>query len=118
MKMESKHYAKEILNYINEETCFVISTKRDKNARFMAKYGLSHRDIVEYIFCLSDDDFVEKIENKDPKIKSDYLYVFKIMTELTDEYGTVLENIYVKLCMIDGVREKILVVSFHDINNF
>lgn len=118
MNLTSKNYAKEILDDINEETCFIISTKREKNARFTAKYGLSHKDIEEYILSLTVDDFIEKIENKDSKIKTDYLYVFKIMTELTDEYGATLESIYIKLCKLNGVKEKILIVSFHDINNF
>lgn len=116
--MTAKHYANEVLKKINDKTRFIIFTKRDKNAQFMAKYGLSHKDIEEYVLSLSSDNFVEKIKNEDSKIRTDYLYVFKLITELSDEYGCILEQIYVKLCTLNGVEDKILIVSFHDINNY
>ena len=109
MKLTSKTYAKEILNNIDKKKIIVL--KRDKNDCFIIKYGLSQKDIEDIVYGLTDNLFKEKIINLDKRIKTEYLYVFKAVIELNDEYGFLSNYIYIKICEI---RENILVVSLHE----
>ena len=109
MKLTTTNYAKEILNNINEKNIIIL--KRDKNIIFMKKYNMKEKDIINIIFSLNEHYFKEKILNSDSKIKAKYLYVFKPLIRLTDEYGEILDYVYIKICEI---KDGILVVSIHE----
>lgn len=117
MKMTSKIYANEILKDIKDCNRLIVS-KRKKNADFMKKYALFDSDVKEYVENLDKDDFIEKKKNEDKKINAEYLYVFYKNLFLNDEYGDVLERVYIKLCKLKDKDGIIFVVSFHDEYNF
>ena len=109
----SKIYAKEILDIIPNKRIIVL--ERDKNKIFMEKYSITTEDINDIVYSLNPNCFIERIDNKDKKIKSKYLYVFNVIQELNDEYGETLEKLYIKICAID---EYVLLVSIHLINEY
>jgi len=108
MRLTSKIYAKEILKDITNKR--IILYERDKNIEFVKKYNITNRDIENIIYSLTEYHFKAKIDNKDKNIKADYLYYFKAILSLTDEYGNTLEYVYIKICEI---KKGILVVSLH-----
>ena len=105
----SKNYAKEILDSIGSKKVFLY--ERDKNLEFVKKYSLLISDIEEIIYSLDEKYFIERIENKDKKIKSKFLYVFCVLLELNNEFGDRIKKVYIKICEIES---GILVVSFHE----
>ncbi len=105
----AKSYAKEILDSICSKK--VIPYERDKNLDFIKKYSLLNSDIEEIIYSLDKNNFIERKENKDKRIKSKFLYVFYVLCDLNDEYGNEIKKIYIKICEIES---GILVVSFHE----
>lgn len=109
MKLTSKIYAEEILNEIQGKE--VILYERDKNLDFVKKYNISSYDIRDIVYSLTANNFIAKIDNKDSKIPVKYLYYFKSYIQLYDEYGCILEYIYIKLCVVNN--KIILVVSLH-----
>ena len=109
MRLTSKIYANEILKGINKKRIFLL--KRSKNDDFISKYSFNQKDIEEIVYSLTENLFKEKIINKDKKINSKYLYVFKVVVDLKDEYGVITNYIYIKIC---DIKEDILVVSLHE----
>ena len=66
----------------------------------------------EALSLLEEKNFVRRLENKDKKIKTKYLYEFETKLRLLDEYDfKVLVDVYIKICFIDNFT---LVVSFHE----
>ncbi len=118
MCMTSKIYAREILCKIMDDTRIIVATKRRKNADFMKKYGLTTKDVEFYIRSLKEKNFVEKKKNTNEKIKADYMYVFYKKFFLADEYGDNLEQVYIKICILNNLGNTIYVESFHDEYNF
>jgi len=111
MKYTSRHYANEILKDIHNKK--LILCVRDKNIEFMKQYGLSKEVIDNYVYQLTPNYFSERIENEDKNIKAKYLYVFRPLISLVDEYGFYNKiKLYIKLCSYDGDRT--LIVSFHE----
>lgn len=111
MKFSSKLYANEILKDIHNKN--LILKEKEKNTVFMKKYGLSKDDIDNYVYQLTPDNFSERVENKDSKIKAKYLYIFQPIIQLADEYGFVSSiKLYIKICYLSD--SKILIVSFHE----
>ena len=109
----SRVLARKILKDINNKK--IILYERDKNIEFIEKYSISTETINEIIYSLTEDYFIERIDNKDPKIKCIYLYVFNVIYEFTDIYGESLKKVYIK---IGEIEEGILLVSFHDIDYY
>ena len=109
MKYTSKSYAKEILKDIKKKK--IIRRKRDKNLDFIKKYNIKQRDIEEIIFGLTENIFKGKLKNEDKSIKAEYLYYFKTIVNLSDEFGEINKYIYIKIC---EVEENVLVVSIHE----
>lgn len=109
----SKIVAKEILNDINNKK--IILYERDKNRQFIKKYSISKDEIDEIIYSLTDNHFIERIENKDSKIKSKYLYIFNVLYEFTNESGECLIKLFIK---IGEIEDGVLLVSFHEINDY
>ena len=105
----SKNIAREILDNIENER--IILSKRDKNMDFIKKYSLLQADIEEIVYSLKENNFVEKIENKDSKIKANFLYIFNPVVSFNDIYGKVVKKLYIKICKI---VEGIFVVSLHE----
>ena len=71
-------------------------------------------NVIEIVNSLDITSFKERRENLDSRINTKYLYVFKPLIRLTDEYGSTLNHIYVKICELNN---NILVVSIHQDDN-
>ena len=109
MKVTSMNYAREILNNINEKNIIILP--REKNLLFLKKYNIKTSDVISIVLSLTEHHFKERIINNDFKIKTKYLYVFKPLIRLPDEYGEILDYVYIKICEI---KDGILVVSIHE----
>ena len=91
----SKIYAKGILKNIDNKK--IIFYERNKNKLFIKKYSISKEEIDEIIYSLNENHFIERINNKDSKINSKYLYVFNVLYEFTNEYGECLVKLFKNL---------------------
>ncbi len=109
MNATTKSYANEILKDIKKKKIQLY--ERDKNIIFVKKYNLTTKDIESIIYSLTANHFKGRIENKDKRINSKYLYYFIVLIPLQDEYGSVIEKVYIKICEIS---KGILVVSLHE----
>lgn len=118
MNMTSKIFAKEILNTIKDDTEIKVAINRKKNYDFMKKYSLTKSDVAYYVKSLKEKDFIEKKVNNNKKINTDYMYVFYKKLFLADEYGEELEQVYIKICILNNDDNTIYVESFHDEYNF
>lgn len=109
MKLTSKIYAREIIDkdFANKK---IIISHRDKNVKFMKQYGITNSEAIEIVRTLNSNHFKEKIKNNDKKIPTNYLYVFEPLIQLSDEYGKLIDHIYIKICK---VGPDIFTVSFH-----
>ena len=109
MYYTSKEYAKEILNVIDNKRIEI--SNKEKNVRFLKEYSIIDNERKNIIKSLTKNNFVEKRENKDFRIKSEWLYIFNPMYQLTNKYGEKeLVKLYIKICIID---DKIYAESFH-----
>jgi len=109
MTIEStRKYANDLLLNINKKE--ILLYPRDKNLDFINKYSLSNEDIKYIVNSITIEQFKGRIPNKDKKIHSKYLYIFKTIVELEDEYGVIFGYVYIKICEI---KPGILVVSIH-----
>lgn len=112
MKLTAKNYANEILTDIERDNIKLYDI-REKNINFLSKYGLDENYVKDIIVQLNSSVFKERIPNDDPKINTNYLYVFDPVFQLVDEYGlNNMVHMYIKICNLkSGIT---LVVSFHE----
>lgn len=109
MKYTASIYSEEILKDINKYK--IIISEKEKNINFLKEYCIKDDERKNKIYSLNKKCFVEKIINKDNRIKSKYLYIFSPMYFLTTSYGKEeLVKLYIKICRID---DYIYVESFH-----
>lgn len=110
MSKTPKIIAREILDKDFPQKRIIIS-QRKKNLDFMKKNNISEKEAIEIVKDLTIDVFDEKRKNKDRSIKADYLYIFKPLININDEYGRKIERMYIKIC---NVKDNIYTVSFHE----
>lgn len=110
--MRNLIHAKEALSLLEVNSSKIRIKVRDKNISFKKIFNLSDTFIRDVIYSLELKNFVRRLENKDLKIKTKYLYEFETKLRLIDEYDfKVLVDVYIKICFIDDYT---LVVSFHE----
>lgn len=110
--MSNLLHAKEALSLLEVNSSKIRIKVREKNNTFKKIFNISDSFIKDVIFSLEVKNFVRRLENKDKKIKTKYLYEFETKLRLLDEYDfKVLVDVYIKICFIDNFT---LVVSFHE----
>lgn len=107
---------RELINKIHEynNDQFIISIDRQKNLDTFIKYDIDKDDIYNYINLLTEKNYKKYINNLDSRYKCKYLYQFRIVISLFDEFGiSTRVPIYIKVGF--HINGKILyVVSFHE----
>lgn len=114
MKYTSREYSNEILSVIDNKR--IVISNKEKNIKFLNEYSIRDSERKNIIRSLTSRNFVEKRKNGDLRIKSDWLYIFDPICQLTNSSGIdEFVKLYIKICIIDDV---VYVESFHEDSDY